>query len=65
MRTRYCNAKTTEITRAVKRTFKADFASENIPANFYHYMVGVLKLKDVSRMNYDNITVQNVNDFHD
>ena len=62
VRTRYCNVKTTEIK---KRTFKADFASENLPANFYHYMIGVLKLKDISRMNCDSITIQEVDDFHD
>ena len=65
MRIRYCNVKNTEITQAVKQTFKEDFASENLPVNFYHYMVGLLKLKDVSQMNCDPITIQKVNDFHD
>ena len=65
LRTRYCNSKMSCILRAVKKTFKAYFESESLPDYFYYYIIGVLKLKDVSLMNCDNKTIQDVNNFHE
>ena len=65
VRTRYRNIKISEITRAVKKTFKTDFENESLPNYFYFYIIGVLKLKDISSINCDDTTIQEVNDFHE
>ena len=48
VRARFCNAKSSEVLRAIKRTFEKDFETENLPADFYHYLIGILKARDIS-----------------
>ena len=64
VRARYCNIKINEIIRAVKKTF-FNFESKSITDYFYYYIIGVLKLIDISWMNCDYITIQDVNDFNE
>ena len=65
VRARYYNIKISEMIRAVKKTFKADFESESLPDYFYYYIIEILKFKDIILINFDNTTIQDVNDFHE
>ena len=48
VRARFCNAKNTEVFRAVKKTFDKDFETESLPVDFFHYLIGILKARDIS-----------------
>ena len=65
VRKRYCNIKPSEIMRAIKLTFNKELDNENLPSDFYYYIIGILKIKDVFRMNCSNQTKHEVFDFHD
>ena len=65
LRSRYWNTKTTEIVRNIKRTFKDLFNVDSLPIDFYHYLIGILKLKDISKMKWSHQVIREVADFHD
>ena len=48
VRARFCNAKNTEVFRAVKKTFDKDFETKSLPVDFFHYLIGILKARDIS-----------------
>ena len=50
VRARFCNAKSSEVMQAIKRTFKCEFEDICVPQELYYYLMGILKLKDISRM---------------
>ena len=50
---------------AVKRTFSTEFETDTLPEEFYYYLLGVLKIKDISRMNWSYQTKSDVFDFLD
>ena len=65
VRARFCNAKSTEISRAIKRTFDKDFETESLPVDFYHYLIGVLKVRNISLAKCSNQTKREVFEFLD
>ena len=65
VRSRFWNIRTSEIIRAIMRTFSKDFETEILPAEFYSYLIGILKIKDIYKMNWNLRTKKEVSDFHD
>ena len=48
VRARFCNAKSSEVLRAIKRTSERYFDTKSLPVDFYHYLIGILKARDIS-----------------
>ena len=65
VRSRYWNTKASEITRAIKRTFNKEFETEILPVEFYSYLIGILKIKDINTMKWSLQTKIEIADFHD
>ena len=65
VRTRFCNAKSSEVMHAIKRTFRQEFLNINLPQDFSYYLMGALKLKDISRMSCSEETKSDANAFLD
>ena len=65
VRARFCNAKSSEVMHAIKRTFRQEFLNINLPQDFSYYLMGALKLKDISRMSCSEETKSDANAFID
>ena len=63
VRLRFCNVKSSEITRAIKGIISREFESESYPNDLHYYLIGILKIKDVSRMKWDLAIKRDVSDF--
>ena len=60
VRARFWNAKSSEVMQAIKRTFKWEFENICVPQELYYYLMGILKLKDISRMYCSDETKRDV-----
>ena len=65
VRTRFCNTKSSEFMMAIKKTFKVEFDSIKAPKDLNYYLMGILKLRDISRMGCSDETKRYVVDFLD
>ena len=65
VRARFCNAKSSEVMHAIKRTFRQEFLNINLNQDFSYYLMGTLKLKDISRMSCSEETKSDANAFLD
>ena len=50
---------------AIKRTFRQEFLNINLNQDFSYYLMGTLKLKDISRMSCSEETKSDANAFLD
>ena len=63
VRLRFCNVKSSEITRAVKKILLEELGSESHPDDLHYYFIGILKIKNLSRMFWDFELKKEVLDF--
>ena len=51
VRRRFCNAKCSEVRRAIKKIVVNEFGTNDSFEDLQYYLVGILKIKDILRMN--------------
>ena len=63
VRRRFCNAKSSEVKRAIKSIVENEFGSVDCFKDLQYYLLGILKIKDILRMNWNNTIKSEVMDF--